>query len=37
MATRANARFIEPMLVLRTDRLPDDTERWAYQNVGRIS
>lgn len=31
MATRAKARFIEPMLLLRTDRLPGDTERWAYQ------
>ena len=25
------ARFIEPMLLLRTDVLPDDRHRWAYQ------
>jgi bifunctional non-homologous end joining protein LigD len=31
VATRAKARFIEPMLLLRTDRLPDDPTRWAYQ------
>ena len=31
MATRTKARFIAPMLLLRTDRLPDDPERWAYQ------
>ena len=31
MATRAKAHFIEPMLLLRTDRLPDDPTRWAYQ------
>jgi bifunctional non-homologous end joining protein LigD len=23
--------FIEPMLLLRTDALPDDASRWAYQ------
>jgi bifunctional non-homologous end joining protein LigD len=27
----ALAKFIEPMLLLRTDRLPDDGTRWAYQ------
>ena len=27
----AKARFIEPMLLLRTDTLPDDPRRWAYQ------
>jgi ATP-dependent DNA ligase len=26
-----NARFIEPMLLLRTDALPDDPARWDYQ------
>ena len=31
MATRTKARFIEPMLLLRTDRLPNDPARWAYQ------
>src|SRR3954451_21265659 len=25
------ARFIEPMLLLKTDALPNDGERWAYQ------
>ena len=25
------ARFIEPMLLLRTDALPDDPRRWTYQ------
>lgn len=28
--TRAAARFIEPMLLLRTEALPDDVARWAY-------
>jgi DNA ligase D-like protein (predicted ligase) len=27
----AKARFIEPMLLLRTDTLPDDPRRWTYQ------
>src|SRR5688572_15595485 len=27
----AKARFIEPMLLLRTDALPDDPRRWVYQ------
>jgi DNA ligase D-like protein (predicted ligase) len=31
MATRTKARFVEPMLLLRTDELPDDPDRWAYQ------
>ena len=31
MAARAKAGFIEPMLLLRTDRLPDDPARWSYQ------
>jgi ATP-dependent DNA ligase len=30
MPARVRARFIEPMLLLRTDALPDDP-RWAYQ------
>ena len=25
------ASFVEPMLLLRTDHLPDDSARWAYQ------
>ena len=29
MATRTKARFIAPMLLLRTDRLADHPERWA--------
>jgi DNA ligase D-like protein (predicted ligase) len=28
---RVKAGFIEPMLLLRTDALPDDPARWAYQ------
>ena len=28
---RVKARFIEPMLLLRTERLPDDAQRWTYQ------
>jgi DNA ligase D-like protein (predicted ligase) len=31
MAARTKAGFIEPMLLLRTDCLPDDPARWAYQ------
>lgn len=31
MAKRAAAGFVEPMLLLRTDRLPDDSTRWSYQ------
>src|SRR5688572_6307104 len=31
MASRVKARFIPPMLLLSTDRLPDEPERWAYQ------
>jgi len=31
VATRVKARFIEPMLLLRTDTLPDDPARWAYE------
>src|SRR5262245_50388993 len=31
VAERAKARFVEPMLLLRTDTLPDDQARWAYE------
>src|ERR1700704_4360775 len=31
MAVRQHATFISPMLLLRTDRLPDDPKRFAYQ------
>ena len=31
MPTKAKGRFIEPMLLLRTDTLPNDGERWEYQ------
>ncbi|MEO7273732.1 MAG: hypothetical protein ABIX28_18345 [Vicinamibacterales bacterium] len=31
MATRTKAGFIDPMLLLKTDALPDDGGRWAYQ------
>jgi DNA ligase D-like protein (predicted ligase) len=31
MAERVKAGFIEPMLLLRTERLPDEPARWAYQ------
>jgi ATP-dependent DNA ligase len=31
MATRTKARFVEPMLLLRTDELPDGPDRWANQ------
>jgi DNA ligase D-like protein (predicted ligase) len=31
MAPRVKARFVEPMLLLRTDKLPDDTGRWQYE------
>jgi DNA ligase D-like protein (predicted ligase) len=31
MAERVAARFIEPMLLLKTDTLPDDRARWSYQ------
>jgi len=29
--SKIKARFIEPMLLLRTDRLPDDRARWRYE------
>lgn len=31
MRTKVTARFIEPMLLLKTEALPDDATRWAYQ------
>jgi len=31
MPAKAKGRFIEPMLLLRTDSLPGDGDRWAYQ------
>jgi DNA ligase D-like protein (predicted ligase) len=31
MSTTVKAGFIEPMLLLRTDTLPDEPARWAYQ------
>jgi DNA ligase D-like protein (predicted ligase) len=31
MSVRVKARFIEPMLLLRTEALPDEGERWEYQ------
>ena len=31
MPQRVTARFIEPMLLLRTETLPDDAARWEYQ------
>src|SRR3954470_9618178 len=31
MAERVKARFIDPMLLLRTDALPYDPARWIYQ------
>jgi bifunctional non-homologous end joining protein LigD len=31
MSSRVKARFIPPMLLLSTDRLPDEPARWEYQ------
>src|SRR5580765_8149393 len=31
MTAKAKGRFIDPMLLLRTDSLPHDGTRWAYQ------
>lgn len=31
MAPRVKAGFVEPMLLLRTEQLPDDLTRWSYQ------
>ena len=31
MPTKIKAKFVEPMLLLRTDALPNDRERWQYE------
>jgi DNA ligase D-like protein (predicted ligase) len=31
MASRVKAGFVQPMLLLRTENLPDDLTRWSYQ------
>src|ERR1044072_3544420 len=31
VATRAKARFIPPILLLKTEALPDDSARWLYE------
>jgi DNA ligase D-like protein (predicted ligase) len=31
MASRVKAGFVQPMLLLRTETLPDDLARWSYQ------
>jgi bifunctional non-homologous end joining protein LigD len=31
MVAKAKGRFIDPMLLLRTDTLPNDGNRWQYQ------
>ena len=31
MPAKAKGRFIDPMLLLRTDVLPDERSRWEYQ------
>ena len=31
MAVKVRGRFIEPMLLLRTDALPNEASRWEYQ------
>jgi bifunctional non-homologous end joining protein LigD len=31
MAVKVKGRFIEPMLLLRTDALPNEGSRWEYQ------
>ncbi len=31
MSLPEKGRFIEPMLLLRTDALPNDANRWEYQ------
>src|SRR4029453_6535316 len=31
MPAKERGRFIDPMLLLRTDSLPNDGDRWAYQ------
>ena len=31
MPAKTKGRFIDPMLLLRTDTLPEDSDRWEYQ------
>jgi ATP-dependent DNA ligase len=31
MPAKAQGRFIDPMLLLRADSLPNDGDRWEYQ------
>jgi bifunctional non-homologous end joining protein LigD len=31
MPVKVKGRFIDPMLLLRTDSLPNDGDRWEYQ------
>jgi bifunctional non-homologous end joining protein LigD len=31
MPKKPKAKFIEPMLLLRTDTLPSDRDRWQYE------
>ena len=31
MTAKVKGRFIDPMLLVRTDSLPNDGDRWAYQ------
>ena len=31
MAKKVKAKFIDPMLLLRTDALPNDRDRWEYE------
>ena len=31
MAVKVKGRFIDPMLLLRTDALPNESSRWEYQ------
>jgi ATP-dependent DNA ligase len=31
MPAKTKGRFIDPMLLLRTDSLPNDGDRWEYQ------
>src|SRR5678815_3565379 len=31
MAVKVTGRFIDPMLLLRTDALPNESSRWEYQ------
>ena len=30
-ASPTKARFVEPMLLLRTDKLPEDATKWQYE------